>query len=372
MNLSQRDVEILGRQPSAIVRADIAGKISHSFAEGEFNEQEQQIALDIFRMLAMDVEIRVRKALSEGLCRAHGLPASVVMPLAADVDEVALPMLEFSPCLSDEELITLIQPEMGRARLSAIARREKLGEALTGRLLEATQDIQVLEPLFSNRGATLPEGRLLATLSGFRRENPLLEVLAQRSDLPLSVVEELYFRVSQEMKPALQQRYRLHDEETEALLAHAQEDATVAAASARNEEREVEALVRALHQRQRLTPSLIVRSLCAGDLTFFEHAIARTVQIPVANARLLLHDPGALGFRAVYQAAGLPEGFTEAVRTLLQLVADERRACGDYPALLGKRMVERILSGGYDRSVENMSFLLALIGTNMQGSTPLH
>src|SRR6202000_3057862 len=76
----------------------------------------------------------------------------------------------------------------------------------------------------------------------------------------------------------------------------------------------------------RLPPSMILTSLCRGNLYFFETSLARLSNIPVRNAQLLIHDKGGLGFKALYAKAGLPDKFFQACKLLLEVVADLQRS----------------------------------------------
>jgi uncharacterized protein (DUF2336 family) len=117
-----------------------------------------------------------------------------------------------------------------------------------------------------------------------------------------------------------------------------------------------------MHRNKRLTDSVIIRSLCIGDLRFFETAIAKRVGIPASNARILIIDPGALGFKALYESSGLPASFYEAVHIMLRLALEETQY-GNYRTNdFGAMMVAKIRSAGYDRTVENMETLLQLVG----------
>ncbi len=94
--------------------------------------------------------------------------------------------------------------------------------------------------------------------------------------------------------------------------------------------------------------------------------------IPVANARILIIDPGPLGFKALYDSAQLPEAFYPAVKLMLRLALEETQY-GTYRATnFGQRMVERIASGGFDKSVEHMDTLMSMIGRGMSDRATLH
>jgi uncharacterized protein (DUF2336 family) len=127
-----------------------------------------------------------------------------------------------------------------------------------------------------------------------------------------------------------------------------------------------------MHRNKRLTDSVIIRSLCIGDLRFFEAAIAKRVGIPASNARILILDPGPLGFKALYGSCGLPEDFYEAVRRMLQF-AHEETQYGMYRTTdFGARMVERITEAGDAKTIPHMDTLLTMIGYAIHESVTIH
>jgi len=86
--LTQADVARLLAEPSATVRAEVADKLAREIDSPVLNEAELQIAHDILRVMAKDVELTVRSALSASLRAARRLPHDVAMRLANDVEAV--------------------------------------------------------------------------------------------------------------------------------------------------------------------------------------------------------------------------------------------------------------------------------------------
>ena len=100
--LTQSDVTRLLAEPSPDVRAEIAGKVSVTLAGGDIAPEEIALAQDIVRILARDVEVRVRARVAQGLRHARTLPRDVALKLANDVDTVALPVLTDSLVLTED------------------------------------------------------------------------------------------------------------------------------------------------------------------------------------------------------------------------------------------------------------------------------
>src|SRR6185437_8250319 len=110
-----------------------------------------------------------------------------------------------------------------------------------------------VEAVLANAGADLAEPTLLKVALRFRGDTAIEERLVERPTLPLTVCEVLIARVSAVLRERLA---ALHD-----TLAG---DGGGAGAH----------LAAHLQERRRLTPSLVLRALCGGDLGFFEAAMA--------------------------------------------------------------------------------------------------
>jgi uncharacterized protein (DUF2336 family) len=103
--------------------------------------------------------------------------------------------------------------------------------------------------------------------------------------------------------------------------------------------------VQQLHLNGRLTPSVIMRALCLGHMTFVEHALAELGGVPHAKAWLMVHDAGTLGLKTVFERAGLPSGMFTAFRLAIDIYhkTDMDGGHGDKERFR-QRMVERVLT----------------------------
>ena len=90
----QTHYERLLAEPSAAVRAETAASVAGAFAGERLSERERKVSLDILKVMARDVERQVREALSEHVKSSPLLPPSIARVLAADVESVALPIIQ--------------------------------------------------------------------------------------------------------------------------------------------------------------------------------------------------------------------------------------------------------------------------------------
>ena len=65
-------------------------------------------------------------------------------------------------------------------------------------------------------------------------------------------------------------------------------------------------LARVLDVNGKLCDTILLRALCTGDVAFFEAGLARLAKVQVANTRILIHDEGRKGLKAIWGKAGLP------------------------------------------------------------------
>jgi len=359
-DLTTKDVEALLHNPSAEKRAETAAKLAGQLKTGELSQSERDIASDIFRIMVKDAEVRVRKALSDNVKDNPDLPHDVARALADDVETVALPILNFSQVLTDDDLIEIIESQ-GEEKLEAIAKRETVHEAVSEALVDKGSE-KVVETLVSNAGAELDEDDFMKVVDKFGGKEGIQKAMVDRAILPVTVSEKLVALVSENLKQTLVERHELSADKATDLVLSSRERATIGL-SADSSEDDVEKLVHQLNKNGRLTSSICLRALCMGDLVFFEAALSELIKLPLVNARELIHDGGQLGLKAIYQKAGLPAKYYPAARAAVD-VARETGYDGEANdrERYSRRVLERVLTQyddlGVELADEDLAYLL--------------
>lgn len=361
MNITREDIELLVREPSPTMRQRICEKISSGYNSGLYTSSETKLANEIFRLLLRDTEMKVRMLIAQSLQSNMQAPHDIVWALANDRHEVATPILQHSHVLSEEDLIAIVRATREHPKLKAIAKRDSISKQLSHALIEK-RDHEITRDLLGNKGASISDTSMDVVLEEFARENSVLEELVLRGGLPYDFAERLFATVSDTLKKQLTRKYRMGKEVVEDVTTSAREIAVLQFISPWMSQNDINHLVDEMHRSKRLTDSVIIRSLCIGDLRFFETAIAKRVGIPASNARILLIDPGPLGFKALYESSGLSLQFYTAIHTMLKFALEETQYGNYRTSDFGARMVAKIRSAGLDRSIENMETLLQLVG----------
>lgn len=157
----QTDI-LLARDAEADVRAGLAEKIAAVAPDLSADEKNRihRSTHEALEVLARDQMTMVRQVLAEALKDVAHAPADIVKTLARDTEiAVSGPVLEFSPVLTDDDLIEIIRSGPAAGGLNAIAKRKTVGESVSD-AIAATDDISAIADLLGNHGAQLREETL--------------------------------------------------------------------------------------------------------------------------------------------------------------------------------------------------------------------
>ncbi|MDD5586824.1 MAG: DUF2336 domain-containing protein [Alphaproteobacteria bacterium] len=362
-HLSQDDVARLLKEPSPHVRAEIAGKLAQEIDSPRLTESEYGLAQEIVRLMAKDIETTVRLALAQSLRHAVRLPHDVAVQLAHDVETVALPILEHSTVLTDEDLVAIIDkgPPL---KHEAIANRTNVSAEVSDALITKA-DEKAVTVLMNNITAQITEQSLGKAITRFQASDSVKEAMVKRATLPITVAERLTALVSDKLKDYLMAHHDLSPSVAADLVLQGREQSVVGLAPGRSE-KDIEKLVAQMYDNNRLTPSIVLRALCMGEVTFFESALAIMANVPLLNARILIHDGGILGLKTLYEKAGMPPGLLSIVRAALDIV-HETELDGEHGDITRyrARVIERVLTRFEDTSSEDIDYLLAKLGDIM-------
>ena len=318
--LSTESVKRLLADPSPQSRADTAADVAQELSSGRLDEAERRMAAEILGLLARDLEVLVRKAVAEHAKACPFLPRETACRLAADVEEVALPVIRCSSVLTDDDLIAIIQA--GRpAKIAAAAGRESLTARVSDCIIDSGQD-GAIKVLLGNEGARISEAGYGKVIADFGGERQIQSLLVVRPLLPMSITERLITVIAEDLREELMRRQELPPEIADELIRQGREGALAKSVKAEGRASEARDLAKRLHARKQLTPTLMLRSLCLGDLRFFEAAVAVQAGIPVASARTILGGGGGEGFRRLYGKTGLPEDLRSAFLVAVELVQE--------------------------------------------------
>ncbi len=355
--LNQDDIVRLMKGSSAEDRAHATHKLCRRIGNEELQPEDKVFADQILNLLAQDAEKRVRRAMAVTLKNSPNLPREVALKLAHDIDSVALPVIENSPVFRNSDLVELVL-NATEAKQIAVAGREKLSAEVADTIAEhACRDAVV--KMASNDNANLTERGYGFTIDRFKTDEDVQGALISRSWIPPQVAEKMVSLVSGQMFDLLVNNHELPPQLAIELASGAHERATLDLVEQAGHSSNLPRFVQQLALNNRLTPSMIMRAMCLGHVSFVEHALSELSGLPHHRTWLLLHDAGSLGLRKIFEHAGLPKGmhvpFQMAINVYHEL---------DYDGLDGdrerfrKRMVERVLTQFQNIPKADLDYLL--------------
>ncbi|HCW49172.1 MAG TPA: hypothetical protein DGP25_03785, partial [Brevundimonas sp.] len=305
----------------------------------------------------VDAAELVRRALAVTLKASSLMPRDVARRLAADVDSVALPVINCSPVFSDDDLIEIVRAGCA-LRQAAVASRPQVPRDVATVLAAEGRQEAVLA-LAANDNADLSEDALGVVVDRFGHASDVVSALAYRQVLPLSVTERLVGLAADAAREHLITQHALAPETAIQFADFARERATVDLIDQARTATDLPAFVARLYGRKALTPSLLLRALARGQMGLLEHALAELAGTPHHRAWLMVHDAGPLGFKALYDRAGMPprlfQAFRAGVDTWRALQAEGGDTSGER---FRQRMLERFLSQRPDAAREDLAYLM--------------
>jgi uncharacterized protein (DUF2336 family) len=355
--LTEDDIRTLVRGATADERAAAAQKLCTSIDGAALTPGDRTLAAEILRIMAADAAELVRRALAVTLKNSPLVPRDVALKLARDVEAIALPMLNFSPVFTDDDLAEIVRLG-GAARQLAIARRPTLSRKVTDALAEAGNE-RALAASCANDNADFTERALQQVIDRFETSERVLAAVAYRNVLPLAVAERLVSMVGEQVRDHLVSHHAVSPEAALQLAVGAAERATVDLVEQAGRATDVRSFVGHLNQSKRLTASLLLRALAHGHMTFFEWGVAELSGVPHHRTWLMIHDAGPLGLRAIYERAGLPArlfpAFRAAVDTFHSMEFDgEARDRERFQ----ERMLQRFLTQPQSAAREDVDYLI--------------
>lgn len=354
------DVEKLKKNPTLKTKKDVTEKIAQYYNQGVFDKNEAHLAIEVMTLLAHDAEIQIRKTLSESLKNNRSIPHDLALRLAQDVAEVAIPMLEFSSLLTQEDLVNIVRASKEITALNAIAGRDDVTEPLSNALIDSAEE-KVIHTLVNNKKAAVSENDLREVLIKFASSNNIIDALVSRGSLPIGIVEQMLEVVSSNLKKQLIKQYNLPEKVAGDIVTATHEQATLEMILVSDNDRIVQGLIDHLYENKSLTQSIILRALCKGDFNFFERGLAKLANIPLETTHNILHGQGATNFAQMYKKADMPEGAFAAVNVIWQFALSELKNGTFDKTTYANRIIEYITENGYDKKINIMQYFMILI-----------
>ncbi|MCH7486261.1 MAG: DUF2336 domain-containing protein [Proteobacteria bacterium] len=210
---------ILAKDSDEAVRTGLAEKIAKVAPGLSASEKDQvrKAAHETLEVLARDQLTRVRQILAEALKDVADAPPEIIKGLALDEELVVSgPVLEFSPVLTDDDLLEIIEKGPAKGGLGTIARRSRVNESVADALADSDDD-EAIADLLSNPSAQLREETLDVLIERAQSVELWHAPLAGRPHLPGGAAVRLATFLADNLLDILERRQDLDAETIEAV-----------------------------------------------------------------------------------------------------------------------------------------------------------
>jgi uncharacterized protein (DUF2336 family) len=298
---------LLAEDRDGEVRADLARKIGRLLPDlpEEAAGKMRALTIETLERLARDQLPRVRAIVAEEIKALDCVPKNIVDMLARDIEEeVAAPILEYSPLLSDTDLIEIITSAQAHFTLTAIAQRKPLGANVSAAIAEAL-DVPAVTALLVNSSAQIREQTLEKIIEHGSRITEWHLPLVLRNDLSQRAIRRIAGFVSAALLDKLAGRDGL-DQETRSVLAkRVRTRIDEPMDDVRDPGEQAQSDVALLHKEGRLDDAAVERAAESGKREFVIAALALLARAPRETARRIIQSGSAKPAVALVWRAGL-------------------------------------------------------------------
>ncbi|CAN1507039.1 Protein of unknown function DUF2336 [Rhabdaerophilaceae bacterium] len=284
-------------------RAEAVDMLAAAYLTGILDGDSPSAVEAALTLVLDDPSRLVRRTLACAFADAPNAPRHVILALANDHPEVAVPMLARSPILQDADLIDMAISAEPRSLL-AMALRLTISEPVAAALIARSHRDTALA-LAGNAMAEIADADLHAMAVKFGGNAKFREVLLRRGSLPSAVRHHLLQSMGENLSSFLTEGGFLAKDRALRLVGDALQQGTLTIAA--GAQRDLAEFVQHLRQTAQLTPGLLLRSVLGGDLQLLVQALAELTELPVSRVSSLVRGRADATLAALFRRAGLPD-----------------------------------------------------------------
>lgn len=288
---------------STVERCAGVALLAEAVVERRFLAKETREAEAALFFALDDVSPLVRRTIAQHVAASDRVSRQLVLGLARDADEIALPVVARSPILTGKDLAELAATGSRAVRMEVARRPHLPSEACEA--ICASGEADAAAALAGNRQADLTSDTLRQLALRFEADAAVREALLERPDLPADTRHRLVHSLAAHISASpfvtavlgAGRAERLREELQERALAAVVEDVPP---------EELVALVEHLRSGGALTTAVLLTSVCSGRIDLFATAISRLTGYSERRVREIVAEARQPSFEALMAAAGLP------------------------------------------------------------------
>jgi uncharacterized protein (DUF2336 family) len=296
----------LARTTDSGQRRELLREVTDLFFETSASRSERETALfdDVLQLVAAEMQENVLAELAQQFANADDAPVGLMRDLANHAFEVSEPVLRHSRVLDEQTLLQIVNYQ-SQQHIKAVAQREQVSESLSDAIVKFGDD-NALDALIRNEGADVSRTSMEAAVDRARRNAVLHEGVVQRRDLPLDLLNEMYFVVEANLRNQIMQRNASVDPATlDAALSKARARITKSVGDMGAEAKNAMAFIQSKKNNGELNARLLVSLYREAKRTHFLYGLAEITNLEHETVANLLERKDIDGLAMICRASNI-------------------------------------------------------------------
>lgn len=296
----------LARAPDSGQRRELLREVTDLFFEtsGSRNTRESALFDDVLKLVAAEMQDEVLAELATVFANAPDAPVGLMRDLANHSFEVAGPVLQNSKALDEQTLLHVVNYQ-SQQHIKAVAQRDTVSEALSDAIVRAGDD-NALDALIRNDGAEISRTSMETAVDRARRNSQLHEGVVKRRDMPLDLLNEMYFVVEGRLRDQILTRNAAVDPETlEQALSKARARLNKSAGDLSAEAKNAMTFIQAKKNAGELSARLLVSLYREAKQMHFLYGLAELTHLDHQTVATLLERKDVDGLAMICRAANI-------------------------------------------------------------------
>jgi len=296
----------LARTSDSERRRTLLREVTDLFFETSGHRSERESALfdDVLQLVAAQVQESVLVELSEMFADAPDAPVGLMQDLANHAFQIASPVLARSHALNEQALLQVVNNK-SQAHIKAVAERPDVSEAISDAIVRVGDD-RALDALMRNDEAKISRNSMEAAVDRARQSTMLHDAVVKRHDLPLDLLNEMYFVVETRLRDQIMARNAAVDPATlDAALSKARARVRQSVGELNAEQKNAMAFVQSKRAKGELNARLLVSLYRDAKRMHFLLGLAEITGVDQETISALLERRDVDGLAMICRAANI-------------------------------------------------------------------
>ena len=296
----------LARTTDSTQRRELLREVTDLFFETTSTRTQRETALfdDVLQLVAAEMQDSVLAELAELFADASEAPLGLMRDLANHSFEIAGPILKRSRALDEQTLLQIVNYQ-SQNHIKAVAQRGDVSETVSDAIVKFGDDL-ALDALIRNDGAKISRNSMEAAVDRARNNTLLHDGVVKRPDLPLDLLNEMYFVVENTLRDQIMKRNASVDPATlDAALSKARSRMSQNVGDMGAEAKNAMAFIQSKKNSGELNARMLVSLYREAKQTHFLYGLAEITNLEPDTVADLIGRRDIDGLAMICRAAGI-------------------------------------------------------------------